>query len=459
MPQLFWYKLLFMTQLIIAEMLFSFRLEKQKYFLLRLIGGILCCYVLALVYPLASYSGWYASLMFISMFLAAFLLLKFAFKTSWVNALFCVITAYTVQHLSYQLFTLLSLVTGLGGMGMYGDTVIDFSVFSVKNLFNMLVYIEVCVVVYWLAYMFVGRRLGKSGEIQLKNTYLLVLAGLILLVDIILNAFVVYIQENYNKTYDIIVGIYNVLCCLLVFYIQLSVVNVKKMQKEIETVSQLLHQARQQYAISKENINLINLKCHNLKHQVRQFAQKGGIDRESISEIEEMISIYDAAVETGNEALDVILTEKSLLCHKNGINLTCMADCSDLAFISESDLYVLFGNAVDNAIEAVMRLDDENKRYIGLTVHTVGALITLNMNNYYEGKCEFGEDGMPLTTKMEKDFHGYGMKSIKMIVDKYGGDLSVVVGNGVFNLNIFFPLPRGSKSSKNHDAQNVTQNI
>lgn len=442
MPQLFWYKLLFMTELLVAEFLFSTRLEKKPFFWLRAAGGVVLCYGVTLAYPLLSFSGWYASLMFLCLFVVSLAAVKFAYRTSWVNAFFCTTTAYTVQHLAYQLYALVASLTGLGSGGLYGDAVFDFTSLNLQTLLIALVYVDIFIAIYWSAFIFLGRRLGKSGEISLKNTYLLVLAGIILLVDIILNAFIVYISEDYNKTYEVVTCIYNVLCCLLVFYIQLSVVNAKKMQREIETAAQLLHQARQQYDISKENINLINLKCHNLKHQVRQFAQKGGIDRETVSEIEDMISIYDAAVQTGNAALDVILTEKSLLCHSRGIKLTCMADCSELGFISEGDLYVLFGNAVDNAIEAVMRLTDENKRYIGLTVHAVGSLVTLNMNNYFEGECEFDADGMPVTTKSDKNFHGYGMKSIRMIVDKYGGDLSVVVNKDVFNLNVFFPLPK-----------------
>lgn len=43
-----------------------------------------------------------------------------------------------------------------------------------------------------------------------------------------------------------------------------------------------------------------------------------------------------------------------------------------------------------------------------------------------------------MTTKGDSDYHGFGMKSIKRIVEKYGGDLSVIAGDGVFNLNMLF---------------------
>lgn len=155
-----------------------------------------------------------------------------------------------------------------------------------------------------------------------------------------------------------------------------------------------------------------------------------------------MISIYDADVKTGNEAIDIILTEKNLLCCNKKIKLTCMADCKKLFFIDDSDLYVLFGNALDNAIEAVSKIDNKEKRYIGFTVYNHNDMISINVNNFYSGEISLDKDGLPITTKDNKDYHGFGMKSIKMIVDKYHGDVSIVTKDNIFNLNIFIPIKK-----------------
>ena len=104
--------------------------------------------------------------------------------------------------------------------------------------------------------------------------------------------------------------------------------------------------------------------------------------------------------------------------------------------IREADLYTLFGNAIDNAAEAVMKLPEE-KRVISLTTGETGELFSVNIRNFYRGSVSF-EGGLPVTTKGDSDYHGFGMKSIKRIVEKYGGDLSVVAGDGVFNLNMLF---------------------
>ena len=57
---------------------------------------------------------------------------------------------------------------------------------------------------------------------------------------------------------------------------------------------------------------------------------------------------------TGNHALDVILTEKSLICKQKEIKLTCMADGKQLAFMQTTDLYSIFGNLLNNSIEAAL---------------------------------------------------------------------------------------------------------
>ncbi len=442
MSQLFYYKLIFLTELLIAEFLFAFRLKKRKHFVIRLLIGLFVCYAVTFFFPLASYSGWYSSLLFLSIFaLTLFCVFFNCYNAPPVTCFFLAITAYTVQHLSYEIYLLISDLMD-ANFNLYGSAVIDFSNISNLVIFLILIYLEIHVAVYYLSYLIIGKRLYRNGEIKIQNKSILLLAVLILLVDIVINAFVVYIDHNVNSLYGVIICIYNILCCILVFYIQLSLLNTKKMEIEIKTTKQLLTQARKQYETSRENINSINMKCHNLKYEVRKMGQKSEWNEQSIKEIENMIAIYDTNVKTGNEAIDIILNEKSLLCLNRGIMLTCMADCKNLSFIRESDLYVLFGNALDNAIEAVSKITDAKKKFIHVQVYPHENLISISVQNYYEGSISLDENGLPITTKEEKDYHGFGMKSIQFIAEKYQGDVSIVLKDSIFHLNIILPIQK-----------------
>ena len=214
-------------------------------------------------------------------------------------------------------------------------------------------------------------------------------------------------------------------------------VNYRHMAQELDIVQGLLYQQKEQYRIAKENIDLINIKCHDLKHQIRSLGEKT-VDEGALREIENVVGIYDASVATGNEALDVILTEKSLYCEKNGIRLCCVADGAKLNFMSPADLYALFGNAIENAIESVSRIEDRQKRIINVAVRAAGRLVSIHIDNYFEGEVQI-KDGIPVTKKKDTRFHGFGIKSMKYIAEKYDGDFSVSAKEGRFSLNVVIP--------------------
>lgn len=183
---------------------------------------------------------------------------------------------------------------------------------------------------------------------------------------------------------------------------------------------------------------MLNIKCHDLKHQIRQFRSQGMIDEESLSEMEHIIDAYDCNMKTGDSTLDIILTEKSLLCNRKNIKFTCIANGFELSFMNPCDLYALFGNAVDNAIEAVENVEDPEKKYIGLTVRLVGKFYSVHLQNYTREKVSF-ENGLPQTGKPDKNNHGYGVKSMQMLVKKYGGEISFIQEGDIFNLNMILP--------------------
>ena len=425
-----------MTELVVAEVLFSSCLKRKKGFALRLIGVLLLCFGIAFAFPLV-YNAIYCSFMFFFLFMVTVVVQKLLFDDSWGNIVYCSVAAYTMQHLSYELYDFIIVLAGLNSgmpLGTYGDG----RFFAGQNTLTAVIGLFVYGVVYWLIYQFFASKIHKWDVLKLKTPSVVTLVVVIVLIDIVFSAIVSYSSGDVvNRTHIIMLYIYNIVCCLFCFYILFELPLRKKFENEYETVNRLREQEREQYAISKENINLINLKCHDLRHQVRMIGTQSRISTEAMNEIEKIISIYDSSVKTGNGTLDVTLTEKSLLCNSQNIRFSCIADGKCLNFIDEADLYSFFGNILDNAIEAVSKPDVQEK-LISLSVKQTGGLISINEHNYYSGELDF-ESGLPLTTKQNKQYHGYGMKSIKNIVEKYGGEITVTAHGGVFNLNIIFP--------------------
>ena len=444
LSELFFYKIIFVIEILIAMHLFSFKQIKKNHYVIKLIASIIICLGLALAFPIPQdlYNTFYTSFMFLVLFIICTISLGFVYEIPFRIIFFISITAYTMQHFAHESFSLIVSVFNMATsptLGFYGSNIVDFSKFSLQTLFYVFIYLDVYLLTYWVTYSILGKKVNKK-ELIIENYYMLIISGVVLLVDIILNAVIVYINDNYNKAYTIVSCIYNLLCCSMVLYIQFSLATNKHLKSELQTTMQLLKQAEDQYKSSKENVDIINLKCHDLKHQLTEYAKNGKLDSELLGELENVINIYDSTIKTGNEALDLILSEKSLICQKKDIKLTCLADCSKLNFINKTDLYSLFGNLIDNAMEAVYKIQDVDKRHINLVVKNVNSFVSISIDNYYEGNIVLLDNGLPKTTKEDKDYHGYGMKSIQLIVNKYDGDLNISLDNNVFSLFIIFPI-------------------
>ena len=160
---------------------------------------------------------------------------------------------------------------------------------------------------------------------------------------------------------------------------------------------------------------------------------------ETLDAIENSVMIYDSSMSTGNDVLDTILTERSLGCEKEHITWTCVADGSRLGHIDPVDLYILFGNILDNAIESVRKIEDPAQRVVSLNVYTRSNMAVIQAENYYSGSIRM-ENGLPHTTKSDESSHGFGMRSVKSIAEKYGGSISIDTDGQIFLLSILLPI-------------------
>lgn len=429
-----------MSELLLAEFLFTPRLYKRSRFPLRVLIGLAVCFAAAFLFPIfpeVSYTAWYCAIMFLVLFAVSVGALALMYQGSFKDIVFCAIAGYTVQHISQEVYELLNVWLGLNGRlasDFYGSSVISAS--GALQWFVFLVYGWIYAVVYFAAYQLFASRVGDKEEVRIKNLYMIIVALIIVMVDVIFSSLVTYaIPDDTSLLPVVITHLYNIVCCILVLLLLFELPKRFGAEKELAVERQIRYREKQQYFTAKENIDLINLKCHDLKHQIRRIAG-GKKSDDVIDEIENVISVYDAAYKTGSDALDVILTEKSLLCRKLSVKLSCIADGSCLDFMKDTDIYALFGNMLDNAIEAVCKFE-EDKRVIGISVSSHNAFVIINIRNNYNGKIAFDRD-LPVTGKKDRDYHGYGMKSIKYVVKKYGGEMTINTDNRIFNLNIAF---------------------
>lgn len=215
------------------------------------------------------------------------------------------------------------------------------------------------------------------------------------------------------------------------------------MKYELKAINSILHRQYEQYKQSKESIQLINRKYHDLKHQISIIRAEKNQEKkaEYLSEIESGIEIYEAQNKTGNSVLDTVLTGKTLLCREHDINITCVADGTLLDFMDVVDICTIFGNALENAIESVKKLSDLERRLIRVAVFAQNDLLMLRFENYYESELKY-ENGSLTTTKQDREYHGYGIISLRHTAEKYDGTMTIHTENNWFTLRILIPLPK-----------------
>lgn len=213
-------------------------------------------------------------------------------------------------------------------------------------------------------------------------------------------------------------------------------------RRELEAMEQVLQNQYLQYQQSKESIDLINRKYHDLKHQIAALRAEPDPGRREafLDRMDQEIKIYEARNKTGNPVLDTILTSKSLYCVQHDITLTSVADGRLLTFLDVMDICTVFGNVLDNAIEYAATLPQPEKRLIHLSLSAEKNFLLLRVENYCEATLSFRE-GLPVTTKGDAAYHGYGLKSVRRAVGKYGGSLTVCQDGGWVEVKALIPLP------------------
>lgn len=313
----------------------------------------------------------------------------------------------------------------------------------VKQQGILFIYFVLYIMTYLLFYQTCIKKMIDDHEIVVKFKNTIIPIAAILLISLVLSVSKRNFYSQDTIVLAVISQIYDMLCCFFVLWSQVLQKNALYFQRELDYRDYLWKTQQENYRLTKENIDIINRKCHDLKHQISALRTIENVKQkdEFIKSIEDAIMVYDASMDTGNKVLDTVLMEKSLYCKEHGILMTCMADGSGLEFLDTVDLYTIFGNALDNAIEGVKNLPDEEKRVIIVKIFKRDHLLMLQIENYYDSDLEFAE-GLPVTTKKDKAYHGYGMKSIRYTVEKYNGSMNVSAGENQFTLSLLIPIPK-----------------
>ena len=231
-------------------------------------------------------------------------------------------------------------------------------------------------------------------------------------------------------------------CCgFAILYAQQEQARRLEASTELASINAQLESQHQEYLASKENIESIGRLAHDLKHQIA--ALRAEVDPQhaaaGFEQLERSVAEYSAQQHSGNPVLDVILTTKTRTCAERGITLTAVADGKLLDGMSSMDIASLFGNALDNAIEATSLLPDRQQRLIRLALYRQNGFVVVRVENYFDSTLRRDAAGNLRTTKRDAARHGFGVKSIRHIAAQYGGEVTIRTDDHWFVLTVLLP--------------------
>lgn len=427
----------FVWELIAAEFLFLIPFAKKRTtFIQYLLLGIGAFSLISTGYFLIKKLDiWLPSVVFqcvvciwyIFLALSTMLYLKICFQLTIHNALYMCISGYAAQHMLYIV------VHEVLALGVWQEVTENLILYAAVSLL-------IGFLIYGLLYFFFSPKLSLCGGQMFEGTPVIILINIVLIAILMCCTFTCqYIFQTGEAVRYFGAGV-DFFFCIVILGIQYLSLSMALNSKEQAIIQQILRDSEQHFHYSRELIDLVNRSCHDLKHQIHALKVMGETERQNFfKETEHNLLQYQQLIYSENEVLNTILAEKSLYCESQQINLSCSVDNVDLQFLSTPDLYTLLGNAIDNAIECVNHFAEPEKRVISLTIQSRYSFVSIQTNNYCEKEIRLRE-GLPITTKADYSRHGYGLKSIRYLAQKYGGSMCVDVKDNVFTLQVMLPV-------------------
>lgn len=211
---------------------------------------------------------------------------------------------------------------------------------------------------------------------------------------------------------------------ILVFYLFEHHIKLTDSRNKEQLIKQQLEYNVNYYKELAHRQQITNKTMHDLKNQLfalREILKENPKDgTERINDIcEDVLASYSLRF-TGIEAVDALITSKVQTMEEHGIKFSNSIYISMENTLDVFDLCVLLGNLLDNAIEANQKVEIKD-RYISLNIIQQFDFLSINISNAVNENVKIDKTGIA-TTKKNKELHGFGLQSVKEIVNKYNGN-------------------------------------
>lgn len=269
-----------------------------------------------------------------------------------------------------------------------------------------------------------------AEEYQIGRRHMAIVASLYITFETVQGVPDIKIDRGYlgaNYQFVIMTG----LCLLTALYLIHTLFTKKQTREALEMANALRRHQQENYELAKKNIALINRRCHTLKMQLAELknAQSSKERERSMDKLGEAIEIYDSMLHSDNDVVDMVLAESSLYRQEHGIQLHCVSDGGQLAFLDAVDLYTLFSLMLNNAVKYVESLPDRELRQIDVSIYKKQGFVIIETNCPLPGAIAFD------AAAVQRD-----AQELRYILQKYSAEYYIKNEHGSVAQRYLFPV-------------------
>ena len=290
------------------------------------------------------------------------------------------------------------------------------------------------VVVIFMYYMIFSRLMNKKKvaftKVQWAINFIILIYSLINILVIAEGA----LQGQANFILTVNMGCIVLADLYLLYFIKVA--NEKNyLEGEIEILEKQAHMQYEYYLVQEQKYNATVHILHDVDKHVKSIENlcvngKTGEAAEYVKDIRNMLEPLIPIKYTGNPILDILLTDKATISKEKKIKFDIKIDNIDMNFLEAIDATTIFGNLIDNAIEAVEKVNGD--RYIEVSIMPYQEMVLVRIKN--TSLPLKWKNGMPVSEKGKN--HGIGLLNVKRSIEKYDGDISIQQKNGIVTVDL-----------------------
>lgn len=238
---------------------------------------------------------------------------------------------------------------------------------------------------------------------------------------------------------------------LLIYHMVMNMMLFQEKTIILEQKNQQLALNNLQYEYLSEKINEARHAKHDIRHHIT--VMESYLKANDYNKLEQYLASYKKSMPDDttivfckNTVVNALLLYFAQQAKNNDIDFdVVIADIPDVINISASDLSVVMGNLIENAIEACLNVVDR-KRKITIRIKEQDGFMFFMVENTYSGELKKDGNGFYLSSKSQSDKRGLGLRSVRNIIKKYDGILEIQHNNGIFSVSVFSGIKQENQS-------------